>query len=101
MVSIYKIPYPILRFICVYTSWTLIHSISIYLYQYLCAYPSIKGLLYSLLFVNSPHCQALHYLSNTSVFFMRSFWISLSLWFTQELFLRFPELKNKPSTTAT
>ena len=81
------------RLICTYILWIIIHSVSNYLYHYLCAYPSISGFIYSLLTINAPHCRGLHYLSESSIYIMKSFWISLSLWLTQEIIRYFPILK--------
>lgn len=72
--------------------WLFLHSLTANLYSYYCAYPSISGMFYSMLFVPSPHCRILFFLTDIGSQMIQSFWISVSIWLVTEIMKKHPYL---------
>lgn len=61
------------------------HTLSANLYADLCAQNSIKGMLYSLIFVPSPHCAVLRNLMDLGVHGIYWFWSIVFFRLTTEI----------------
>lgn len=65
----------------IYFFWTFIHNLSIYLYNQFCVSKSWITIIFTPIYVNTPHCRALFYIFSTSTDMMNKMLICLSLWF--------------------
>ena len=64
----------IFRFVCIYSFFIFMHTLSANLYTDFCAKNSIKGMLYSLFVVPSPHCAVLRNMMDLGVNGIYWFW---------------------------
>lgn len=82
----------LLKISYIYMFWLFLHSLTANLYSYYCAYPSISGIFYSMLFAPSPHCRILFFLTDIGSQMIQSFWISVSIWLVTEIMKKHPYL---------
>lgn len=75
----------VLRFVCIYGFFIFMHTLSANLYTEMCAQNSIKGMLYSLFIVPSPHCAVLRNLMDLGVNGIYWFWSIVFFRLTAEI----------------
>ena len=69
----------------IYLFWICIHMLSVNLYCYFCAYPSLYGLFISPFLAVAPHCKALSWMMTNSITSISNMWLTLGTWCTTKL----------------
>lgn len=64
----------------IYLFWIFVHIMSVNLYCYCCAYPSLYGFLISPFIAVAPHCRALSWLMTNSITSINNMWLTLGTW---------------------
>lgn len=68
------------QFIIIYFFWIIIHIISANLYVYFCAQPTIRGIFYSVLTTQTPHCIAIRSAIDSGISIINSMWSVMAVW---------------------
>tara|TARA_Y100001970_G_C14257373_1_gene876510 strand:- start:4464 stop:4748 length:285 start_codon:yes stop_codon:yes gene_type:complete len=69
----------------IYLFWTVVHNLSIYLYNKLCVSNSFFEYIFTPLITITPHCKALYYVFSTSTDMMNTMMMGFSMWVIPKL----------------
>lgn len=82
---IVSIIWNIYYFLQFYILWICVHTLASNVYTHLCAHFSFNGFLMSPFLVSTPHCKALHWLTNKSLSCIENMWTILGGWFITKI----------------